>query len=141
MILWKKPTAIPDEPSIPASNAVTVVTQSPCIDAVKKAKKRKRDKTAGLLLPSSVAPTPSIHVPKPPKMAAIAQPAIKKPINQPQNTKQDPKKKPMIRMVAPPLANQHQKKNNLLNLANALKMKTNTANQNNDKNKLEKLLR
>lgn len=110
----------------------------------KKSKKRKRDKTAGLLLPKT-GPTPNV---KPTFVLPNNQPKKQppKPSNSiklipPNQTKQKNQHiKPTIKLVAPQQSIQ-QKKHTLLHLANALKTKNNCNNQNIDKNKLEKMLR
>lgn len=145
VILWKQAAAV-DKPS----SVQTLVAQETrfveesAAFAKKKTRKRKRDKTAGLLIPTNThnqraRPTAAFHNhPKPtPSTANITQQSKHSNKIKP---KQNANKKPALKLVAPPQSGM-QRKNTLLHLANALKIKNDSNNHGNNKNKLEKMLR
>lgn len=140
MILWKKATVLEKSQKAPKVQANAATQQSNTISGIR-TKKRKRDKTAGLRMTTNV--TQPKCAPKPIPVARVPASAAKKSIKSktlnPSKSKESTKKRPTLKMVAPPQAIS-QKKNALLSLANALKMKS-SSNQNSDRNKLEKLLK
>ena len=94
-------------------------------------RKKKRDKTAGLFIslvkePVSTGPTEISAKKMPQKSAPLPKPMEKK--------------KPTVKLIARPHSGPLPKKNNLLQLVNALKSKTNYK-SNGENNKLQKLLR